>query len=51
LYDDFTPRTIAGVSIFWNTPIGPLRFNYTEPLDVQLNDETKQFDVTISTDF
>ncbi|MCW1950865.1 MAG: outer membrane protein assembly factor BamA [Octadecabacter sp.] len=51
LYDDFTPRTIAGVSIFWDTPIGPLRFNYTEPLDVQVNDETKQFDVTISTDF
>ncbi|MEN8841491.1 MAG: outer membrane protein assembly factor BamA, partial [Octadecabacter sp.] len=51
LYDDFTPRTIAGVSIFWDTPIGPLRFNYTEPLDVQANDETKQFDVTISTDF
>ena len=51
LYDEFTPRTVAGVSIFWNTPIGPLRFNYTEPLDVQVNDQTKQFDVTISTDF
>jgi outer membrane protein insertion porin family len=51
LYDDFTPRTVAGVSIFWDTPIGPLRFNYTEPLDVQENDQTKQFDVTISTDF
>jgi hypothetical protein len=24
-----------------------LRFNYTEPLDVQVNDQTKQFDVTI----
>ena len=51
LHDNFTPRTVAGVSIFWTTPIGPLRFNYTEPLDVQTNDETKQFDVTISTDF
>jgi outer membrane protein insertion porin family len=51
LYDDFTPRTIAGVSIFWDTPIGPLRFNYTEPLDVQANDQIKNFDVTISTDF
>ena len=51
LYDDFTPRTIAGVSIFWDTPIGPLRFNYTEPLDVQDNDQIKNFDVTISTDF
>ncbi len=51
LYDDFTPRTIAGVSIFWDTPIGPLRFNWTEPLDVQPEDNTKQFDVTISTEF
>lgn len=51
IYDDFTPRTIAGVSIFWDTPIGPLRFNWTEPLDVQPGDETKQFDVTISTEF
>lgn len=50
-YDDFTPRTIAGVSIFWDTPIGPLRFNWTEPVDVQPNDVTKRFDVTISTQF
>jgi outer membrane protein insertion porin family len=45
-----SPRTV-GVSIFWDTPIGLLWFNYTEPLDVQVNDQTKQFDVTISTDF
>lgn len=51
LYDDYTPRTIAGVSIFWDTPIGPLRFNWTEPLDVQPGDQTKNFDVTISTSF
>ena len=51
LYDDFTPRTVAGFSIFWNTPIGPLRFNFTEPLDVQEFDETRSFDVTISTQF
>ncbi len=51
IYDDFTPRTIAGVSLFWDTPIGPLRFNWTEPVDVQPGDETRQFDVTISTEF
>jgi outer membrane protein insertion porin family len=50
-YNDYTPRTIAGVSIFWTTPIGPLRFNFTEPLDVQPNDRTKSFDLTISTEF
>ncbi len=51
LYDDFTLRTVAGVSLFWITPIGPLRFNYVEPLDVQANDQVKRFDVTISTEF
>ena len=51
LYNDYTPRTIAGVSIFWTTPIGPLRFNFSEPIDVQPRDETQGFDLTISTEF
>ena len=51
LYDDFTRRTVVGASIFWTTPIGPLRFNFTEALDAQARDETKSFDVTISTSF
>ncbi|WP_143529910.1 outer membrane protein assembly factor BamA [Salibaculum halophilum] len=50
-YNDYTPRTIAGVSIFWTTPIGPLRFNFSEPIDVQPRDETQGFDLTISTEF
>lgn len=50
-YNEFTPRAIAGISVFWDTPVGPLRFNFTEPLDVQPNDQTKSFDVTISTQF
>ncbi|MGR3486147.1 MAG: outer membrane protein assembly factor BamA [Paracoccaceae bacterium] len=51
LYDDFTPRTVAGVSLFWTTPIGPLRFNFSEAVDAQRFDEVKNFDVTISTSF
>ncbi|WP_051108225.1 outer membrane protein assembly factor BamA [Yoonia vestfoldensis] len=50
-YDDFTARSVIGASIFWTTPIGPLRFNFTEPLDVQDRDRTRSFDVTISTSF
>ena len=50
-YDDFTARSVIGASIFWTTPIGPLRFNFTEPLDVQDRDKTRAFDVTISTSF
>ena len=51
LYNDFTPRTVAGLSIFWDTPIGPLRFNFTEAIDAQPFDQPKNFDVTISTQF
>lgn len=51
LYDEFTPRTVVGLSIFWNTPVGPLRFNFTEALDAQEFDQPKGFDVTISTSF
>ncbi len=50
-YDDFTPRTVAGVSLFWTTPIGPLRFNFSDVLDKQELDTAKNFDVTISTNF
>lgn len=48
---DFTARTVAGLSVFWDTPIGPLRFNFTEALDAQVFDTPKNFDVTISTSF
>ena len=49
--NDFTGRAVAGLSVFWNTPIGPLRFNFTETLDAQAFDKPKSFDVTISTSF
>lgn len=51
LYDDYTARTVAGIAIFWSTPIGPLRFNFTEALEAEDEDETRSFDVTISTQF
>jgi outer membrane protein insertion porin family len=51
IYNDFLGRSVAGLSIFWTTPLGPLRFNFTEPLDVQDRDNTREFDVTISTSF
>jgi outer membrane protein insertion porin family len=51
LYDDFTPRAVAGLSLFWTTPLGPLRFNFTRPLDVQEFDRPNNFDITVSTRF
>lgn len=51
LYNDFTARSVVGLSIFWDTPLGPLRFNFTEPLSVQEFDNPKSFDLTVSTSF
>ena len=51
LYNEYTPRAVAGASIFWTTPLGPLRFNFTEALQAEEKDQPKNFDVTISTQF
>ena len=51
LYEDFSLRTVAGVSLFWKTPIGPLRFNFSEALKKEPLDVDRSFDLTISTRF
>ncbi len=49
--DDFELRTSIGVSIFWTTPIGPLRLNFAKPLEKNPLDDENTFDITISTQF
>ncbi|RYH03421.1 outer membrane protein assembly factor BamA [Salipiger sp. IMCC34102] len=51
LYDEFTPRATAGLALFWTTPLGPLRFNFTDALKAEEFDEVRNFDLTISTEF
>jgi len=51
LYDDFTLRAVAGLSIFWTTPIGPLRFNFTDAVKTAEHDVEQSFDLTLSTSF
>ncbi|PYE86214.1 Beta-barrel assembly machine subunit BamA [Pseudoroseicyclus aestuarii] len=51
LYNDYTPRAVVGVSLFWTTPLGPLRFNFTEALMSEDKDETRGFDLTIQSQF
>ena len=48
---DFTPRAAAGLSLLWNTPIGPLRFNFSNALKKETYDLEQNFDLTISTKF
>ena len=51
LYADFTLRAVAGMSIFWTTPIGPLRFNWTDAVKKASGDIEQTFDLTVSTSF
>lgn len=49
--DGFNLRAAVGVSVFWETPIGPLRFNFSNAVVKEEYDETRGFDLTISTRF
>ncbi|CUH84952.1 outer membrane protein assembly factor BamA [Thalassovita mediterranea] len=50
-YDDFTLRQVVGVSLFWTTPIGPLRFNWSHALQKEEFDQEQTFNLTVSTQF
>lgn len=44
-------RSSIGVSLLWDTPIGPLRFNLSSPIEKQEYDREQAFDLTISARF
>ncbi len=47
----FHPRHVVGVSLFWASPFGPLRLNFSKALNSKPFDEEQQFDITVRTDF
>ncbi len=49
--DDRTLRATAGVSLFWDSPMGPLRFNFSVPVMSEDYDETRRFDLSLATRF
>ena len=49
--DDFHLRQVIGASIFWTTPIGPLRFDFTNAFQKEDYDETQNFNFTVATSF
>jgi len=49
--DGFNLRAVAGFSLFWDTPIGPLRFNFSNALKKQSYDKERSFDLTVSASF
>lgn len=44
-------RSTVGASLFWNTPVGPLRFNYSYAIAKESYDIENRFEITISTKF
>lgn len=49
--DGLNPRASLGLSVFWTTPIGPLRFNFSRAVKKEDYDKEQTFDLTISTKF
>ena len=49
--DSMNVRASVGASLFWTTPIGPLRFNFSHAVKQEDYDEEQNFDLTISTRF
>ena len=49
--DDLHWRSAAGVSLFWDSPLGPLRFNFSRALMKESYDEEQNFEFTLSTRF
>lgn len=49
--DDRSMRAVAGLSLFWGSPLGPLRFNFSTPLQVADHDDTRRFDLSVATRF
>jgi len=44
-------RTSAGVSLMWESPFGPLRFDYAWPLAKEKEDKVQNFNFGVSTKF
>ena len=51
LYEEGSYRHVVGVSLFWTTPLGPLRFNFSEVLKKEEFDKEQAFELTVSTQF
>ncbi|WP_164736529.1 outer membrane protein assembly factor BamA [Pararhodobacter zhoushanensis] len=50
-YSDRALRAAAGFSLFWGSPLGPLRFNFAVPLMEEEYDRSRRFDLSLATRF
>jgi len=49
--DELSIRAMLGASVFWQSPFGPIRFDFTQPLLKEDFDDRKSFQFTTSTRF
>lgn len=49
--DDFSLRVTAGVSVSWDSPFGPVRFDFAEVLRQEVYDQTEGFRFSAGTNF
>ncbi|MDT8327235.1 MAG: outer membrane protein assembly factor BamA [Roseovarius sp.] len=48
---NFNDRHVIGVSVFWSSPFGPLRMNFSNALKKEPGDFEQTFDLTVKTEF
>ena len=48
---EFEARRVIGYSLFWNSPFGPLRMDFSRPLAYESTDSIREFDLTAKTEF
>jgi len=51
IYDNLALRASAGLSVFWKSPMGPIRFDFSQILAKEVYDKTETFRFSTSTKF
>jgi outer membrane protein insertion porin family len=47
----FRPRHVVGLSLFWESPFGPIRMDFSKALEKEPFDIERNFDFSVRTDF
>jgi outer membrane protein insertion porin family len=51
IVDDMALRASAGVSVYWNSPFGPVRLDFSQVLNKEDYDQTESFRFSAGTKF
>ena len=51
IHDDLSLRASAGLSVYWNSPFGPVRLDFSQVLKKETYDQTESFRFSAGTKF